>query len=189
VKRPRTFSARVPAGLTQLDRFYLCRNVRVNLQPCRLTSENRRVLRKGGGITAELVRRAEFDYTAARRQAWKAFADERFGRDVMTLERLDRLMSGPVISHVLRFVDEATGQSRVVLMFAQEPNWRITITRSTIWRIPPELGMFMMTRAVELFAQRGVAFLHLGTCYSMRALYKTQFAGCNSSMDSDGRRT
>ena len=38
------------------------------------------------------------------------------------------------------------------------------------------LGMFMMTSAVELFAGRGVKHLYLGTCYSQTALYKTQFA-------------
>jgi hypothetical protein len=39
------------------------------------------------------------------------------------------------------------------------------------------LGMYMMTRAVQWFAQRQVAHLHLGTCYSERALYKAQFEG------------
>jgi hypothetical protein len=39
------------------------------------------------------------------------------------------------------------------------------------------LGMFMMTSAVALFAERGFKQLYLGTCYSQTALYKTQFAG------------
>ena len=39
------------------------------------------------------------------------------------------------------------------------------------------LGMFMMTSAVALFAERGTRQLYLGTCYSASALYKTQFAG------------
>jgi len=39
------------------------------------------------------------------------------------------------------------------------------------------LGMFMMTAAVKLFAERGCAHLYLGSCYSENALYKTQFAG------------
>jgi phosphoribosyl 1,2-cyclic phosphodiesterase len=39
------------------------------------------------------------------------------------------------------------------------------------------LGMFMMTSAVALFAGRGCKQLYLGTCYSAPALYKTQFAG------------
>jgi arginyl-tRNA--protein-N-Asp/Glu arginylyltransferase len=39
------------------------------------------------------------------------------------------------------------------------------------------LGMFMMTSAAALFAERGFKQLYLGTCYSQTALYKTQFAG------------
>jgi hypothetical protein len=34
-----------------------------------------------------------------------------------------------------------------------------------------------MTSAAALFAERGVKYLYLGTCYSQTALYKTQFAG------------
>ena len=37
------------------------------------------------------------------------------------------------------------------------------------------LGMFMMTSAVGLFAARGIRHLYLGSCYSRNALYKTQF--------------
>jgi hypothetical protein len=37
--------------------------------------------------------------------------------------------------------------------------------------------MFMMTSAVAFFKERGFRHLHLGSCYSHNALYKTQFAG------------
>jgi hypothetical protein len=37
--------------------------------------------------------------------------------------------------------------------------------------------MFMMTSAVKFFAEQGFAHVHLGTCYSTRALYKAQFPG------------
>ena len=39
------------------------------------------------------------------------------------------------------------------------------------------LGMYMMTWAVSHFATAGFQAVHLGTCYSQRALYKTQFPG------------
>ena len=38
-----------------LDRFYLCRQVRVNLAKFKPSSENRRVLRKGAGLDMKLV--------------------------------------------------------------------------------------------------------------------------------------
>src|SRR5256712_5974284 len=57
-----------------LDRFYLCRQVRVDLAKYRPSSENRRILRKGEGIIPTLVARAEFDYTAQRREFYKTYA-------------------------------------------------------------------------------------------------------------------
>jgi hypothetical protein len=39
------------------------------------------------------------------------------------------------------------------------------------------LGMFMMTFAVNHFATLGFRYLYLGSCYLENALYKTQFAG------------
>jgi hypothetical protein len=67
-----------------LDRFYLCRHVRVPLKKYRPSSENRRILRKGAGITVELIPRAEFDFSARRREFYKSYADIKFGKDVMS---------------------------------------------------------------------------------------------------------
>src|SRR6266850_5741117 len=74
-----------------LDRFYLCRQVRVDLRQYRPSSENRRILRKGEDITASLIPRAEFDYTPERREFYKTYADIKFGKDVMSYDRLDSL--------------------------------------------------------------------------------------------------
>lgn len=162
-----------------LDRFYLCRNVRVDLRRHRASSENRRILRKGSGLEASLVARGDFEYTPARRQYWKAYADRRFGIDVMSFERLDRLMSAPVISHLLCFRDTATGaEVGTALLYVEAP--RVAFYYYAFYDLEylsRSLGMHMMTRAVAEFAERGLAHLHLGTCYSERALYKTQFEG------------
>ena len=91
-----------------LDRFYLCRHVRVALKKFKLSSENRRILRKGSGIEVTLVPRASFDFTAKRRDFYKTYADIRFGKDVMSYERLDALFNSPITSHVLVFTDIET---------------------------------------------------------------------------------
>jgi arginyl-tRNA--protein-N-Asp/Glu arginylyltransferase len=168
----------LPASL-QLDRFYLCRNLRVVLPHFKPSSENRRILRKGEGIAVELLPRSQFDYSDGRRQVWKAYADQRFGEDVMHGDRLDALMHSPVISHLLRFTDPAAGREvGTALLFLEEPHLAYYYYAFyDLAYLPRNLGMFMMTTAVEFFARRGFAHLHLGTCYSDRALYKTQFAG------------
>ena len=162
-----------------LDRFYLCRQVRVNLRQYRPSSENRRILRKGAGISAQLIPRVEFDYTPQRREFYKTYTDIKFGKDTMSYERLDSLFKGRMTSHLLLFTDAASGTE---------------VGAATLYLEPPalayyyyafydlnyysrNLGMYMMTSAVALFAERGFDFLYLGSCYSRNALYKTQFAG------------
>jgi arginyl-tRNA--protein-N-Asp/Glu arginylyltransferase len=163
----------------KLDRFYLCRQVRVNLPKFKPSSENRRILRKGAGIGVTLVPREKFDYTPERRQFFKTYADIKFGRDVMTFERLDALFASPIISHLLVFTDLKTGGEVGVATVYLEGR-ELAFYYYAFYDLnyyARNLGMFMMTSAVALFAGRGVKHLYLGTCYSDNALYKTQFAG------------
>jgi arginyl-tRNA--protein-N-Asp/Glu arginylyltransferase len=163
----------------ELDRFYLCRQVRVNLKEYQPSSENRRILRKGKGISAQLLSRAEYDYTPQRREFYKTYTDIKFGKDIMSYDRLDSLFNSKMTSHVLLFKDTESGAE---------------VGTATLYLEPPalayyyyafydlnyysrNLGMFMMTTAVALLAARGFAFLYLGSCYSANALYKTQFSG------------
>src|ERR1051325_5633322 len=82
------FNAGFLPSARNLDRVYLCPQVRGNTARVKPSSENRRILRKGEGIRVELVPRAKFDYTPERRQFFKTYADIKFGKDVMSYERL-----------------------------------------------------------------------------------------------------
>ncbi len=173
------FNAGFLPSSRNLDRFYLCRQVRVNLAKFKPSSENRRILRKGAGIEVALVPREKYDYTPERRQFFKTYADIKFGKDVMTFERLDALFASPIISHLLVFTDTKTGAEVGVAMVYLEGK-ELAFYYYAFYDLnyyARNLGMFMMTSAVELFAKRGVKHLYLGTCYSQTALYKTQFAG------------
>jgi arginyl-tRNA--protein-N-Asp/Glu arginylyltransferase len=162
-----------------LGQFYLCRNVRVDLTKFRLSSENRRILRKGAGIAMQLVPRAEFDLTPARRDFYRQYADVRYGKDVMPPERLDLVFNSPVCTHLLVFTDAQSGaELGVAVLYLEEP--ALAFYRYSFYDLNHfnrSLGLFMMTAAVGLFAARGTRHLYLGTCYSERALYKTQFLG------------
>lgn len=162
-----------------LDRFYLCRQVRVDLRKFRPSSENRRILRKGNGIAAKMVSRGEFDYTAARRDFYKNYADIRFGKDVMPFARLDSLFQSPITSHLLVFTDdESEAEVGTVTLYA-EPYAAVYYYYAfyDLRYFERNLGIFMMTSAVQFFAKAGYEFLYLGSCYQPNALYKTQFAG------------
>jgi arginyl-tRNA--protein-N-Asp/Glu arginylyltransferase len=173
------FNAGFLPSSRNLDRFYLCRQVRVNLAKFKPSSENRRILRKGAGIEVKLVSREKFDYTPERRQFFKTYADIKFGKDTMTFERLDALFAAPIISHLLVFTDAATGKEVGVATLYLEGK-SLAFYYYAFYDLnyyARNLGMFMMTSAVALFAERAGRQLYLGTCYSDNALYKTQFAG------------
>jgi arginyl-tRNA--protein-N-Asp/Glu arginylyltransferase len=162
-----------------LDRFYLCRQVRIDLKRFARSSENRRILRKGEGINAVLLPKAKFDYTPARREFFKTYADIKFGKDVMSYERLDLLFDGAITSHVLVFTDARSGEKIGTVTLYVEPN-QIAYYYYAFYNLnyySRNLGMFMMTSAVAYFAERGFRYLYLGSCYLENALYKTQFAG------------
>jgi arginyl-tRNA--protein-N-Asp/Glu arginylyltransferase len=162
-----------------LDRFYLCRQVRVNLRKYRPSSENRRVLRKGQGIDVSLVPRDEFDYTPEKREFYKTYTDIRFGKDVMTAERLDLLFSGKITSHLLVFTEKRSGTVVGTATLYLEGN-ELAYYYYAFYDLnyyARNLGMFMMTSAADFFREREFKFLYLGSCYIDNALYKTQFTG------------
>lgn len=162
-----------------LHQFYLCRHLRVDLAKFEPSSENRRILRKGEGITLQLVPRAEFDLTPARREFYRTYADARYGKDVMPAERLDLVFNSPVATHLLVFTDAQSGaELGVVVLYLESP--RLAFYRYAFYDLEHfnrSLGLFMMTSAAQFFAGQKFAHLYLGTCYAERALYKTQFTG------------
>ena len=161
-----------------MDRFYLCRHVRVNLAKYRLSSENRRILRKGEGITAALKTRGEFEYTPERREFFKTYADIKFGKDTMSYERLDSLFGGKITSHALVFTDAKTSaEIGTATLYVEERMAYYYYAFYDLKYYNRNLGMYMMTSAVDLFAGRGLEHVYLGSCYNQNALYKTQFAG------------
>lgn len=173
------FNAGFLPSSRQLDRFYLCRQIRIALGKFTPTSENRRILRKGETITAQLIPRAEFEFTTARREFCKRYTDAKFGTSGMSYERLDSLFHSPVTSHVLRFTENATG-AEVGLATLYVEGDRMAFYYYAFYELAHanrSLGLFMMTTAIKHFAERGSGHLYLGSCYSDRALYKTQFAG------------
>jgi len=161
------------------ERFYMCRHIRVALSEFEQSSENRRVLRKCAGIEYRLIPREEFTFTKQWRKFCKTYADIKFGKDVMTYERLDRLLSSKLATHLLVFTDvESKKDVGIVTLYVEEN--RLAYFYYSFYDLnyyAKNLGMFIMTAAVDYFAQQQINHIYLGSCYSRNALYKTQFKG------------
>lgn len=162
-------------SLPDLSRWYLCRQVRVRLPEFHPTSENRRILRRGAGISFQLRERADFDWTPERRAFCLDYATRRWSTPPAP-ERLDRVFGSALTTHVALFRDADDREIGLVSLFAEGGTWFYSNAFFDSGA-PSGLGAFLMTETVRQLADRGAAFLHLGTCYSRSALYKTQFPG------------
>ncbi len=173
------YAAGFHPGSPGLERFVLCRHLRVHLPEFRLSSENRRILRRGEGLEVEVVPREDFTCTSQVRNAWLAFAETRFGAGVMPSARLDGLLSGRVINRVIVCRDSAEGGREVGHALLYVESSRMAHYYYAFYDLTHRvrsLGLFLMTSALVLFQRSGFEYVYLGTCYSERALYKTQFA-------------
>lgn len=173
------FNAGLLPSARGLEQFCMCRNVRVSLAAFKASSENRRILRKGEGITMKLVPRVEFDFSAARQEFCLKYAEARYGSGVMPPARLELLFNSPVATHLLVFTDAQSGADVGVALLYLEGT-RLAFYRYSFFDLNHpnrSLGLFLMTSAIAYFAEQKFDHIYLGTCYSERALYKIQFAG------------
>jgi len=149
----------------------------VDLKKFEPSSENRRLLRKCPDVSFEVIPRAQYDFTPERRERFKKYADIRFGNDIMGFQRLDALFASRVVSHLMVFTDTKTGAEIGTVVLYLEGDALAYYYYAFYELDYPErsLGLYMMNTAVAEFAARGTKHIYLGTCYSQRALYKTQF--------------
>ena len=162
-----------------LDRFYMARHIRIRLADFVASSENRRVLRKCAHLRMRLVPRSEFVVTPERLEFCRAYAESRFGDGIMSIERLESLFTAPVATHIMVFDDPETRAEAGYVVLYMEPPRAVFYYYSfyDLSLFERSLGLFIMTSVVKAFSEGGLGYLYLGTCYSERALYKTQFKG------------
>ena len=174
------FEAGFLPSTRELNRFYLARHIRVRLSEFTPSSENRRVLRKCAHLRMRLLPQSEFALTPARLEFCRAYAHSRFGEGVMSAERLESLFTAPVATHIIVFDDPKTNvEAGYVVLYLEAP--RLAFYYYSFYDLAMfdrNLGLYIMTSVVKAFAENRIGFLYLGTCYSQRALYKTQFRGC-----------
>lgn len=163
-------------SLPDLSRFYLCRQVRVRLDRFEPSSENRRILRKGEGIRTEIVARADFQWTPERHRFCLDYACRRWSA-TPTPERIERIFHFPITTHVAVFRDATDREIGLVSLLCDGDTWFYSNAFYDPDHPCRSLGGFLMTETVRRLAERGGRFLHLGTCYSRSALYKTQYQG------------
>jgi hypothetical protein len=165
----------LPSG-SDLSRFYLCRQIRIDLDKFHPNSENRRILRKGGGIVATLLPIAEFEPSEDRLAMCLECATSRWSSPP-DRSRIERIFGAKTTTHVLSFRDAGGEECGLVSLYLEGATGFYSNAFYRLDHPVADLGMFLMTETVRHLSEAGFDHLHLGTCYSSNALYKTGFPG------------
>ena len=163
------FNAGFLPSSRNLDRFYLCRQVRVNLAKFKPSSENRRILRKGDGHRRETRAARQIRLHAGTPPVFQDLRRHqiRQGRDdVRAARRAVRLAHHFASARVHGHARPAKEIGVATLYLEGKALAFYYYAFYDLNYYARNLGMFMMTSAVALFAERGFKHLYLGTCYS-----------------------
>lgn len=168
-------------SIPDMSRFYLCRQVRIQLDDFKPSSENRRILRKGSAIHSRLIPLNQFEFSPERKNFCLDYAAKKLGDGVMSSERFEALIQSKLITHVLVFTDEGAEPPKevgIVLLHLNPSQFAYYyFSFYDLDYTDRSLGIFMMTRAVEHFNEVKCPYLYLGSVYTRQSLYKTNFAG------------
>jgi hypothetical protein len=182
--------------------FYLARSLRVDLQQFRLSSENRRVLRRAGDdvVCGEPLALASAEGAAlVGSQSFSdfccAYADKHFVGNSMSAERLRFVLSRSAATHLFRFGRRASNDAAplaYVLAMIRPGEclhyWFAWLDDTAMQSM--HIGNVAMLRVLQWAQNEGLKHVYLGTVYHEKALYKVRpfsgvqwFAGSHWSSD------
>lgn len=155
------------------------RSLRVLLEKFAPSSENRRILRKGEEVEMRMVNLPMLaeNYDWKIHAAGAQFYNQKFGAGTFSANKIKELITGDKSNFncLLIFSDKKTNQdigwsvcflSKNILHYAY-PFYNLAYNN---------LGIIMMTKAIEWANKRGLNFCYLGSIWDEKAKYKLQFS-------------
>lgn len=156
--------------------YYLARNLRINLKEFSLNSENRRVLKKIEGLELENRKLENFDFDYSITKLASDFFKKKFDKIIITPKKLKWLFKGEFFTNVLVYKWNKKEIGYCITMETEELlHYAYPFYKSDL--IGSNLGMSMMIKAIEYAKQKNKKHVYLGTVYTPKSLYKTQFKG------------
>jgi len=150
------------------------RSVRIDLKKFELSSENRRILKKTEGIELEAATIPYGDYDFKLGKLGKDFYDSKFGKDIMSAQKIKEALTDPAKSNFNLLLKYSGGYaicySNASLLHYSYPFYDLKAA-------PKDMGLGMMIRAIEYAKSAGMKYVYLGSLQRPTDTYKLQFEG------------
>ncbi len=180
-------------GRQEKGGIYQTRSVRINLSKFELSSENRRILRKTEDIQIGFLPLPFPDYHWSIGKLAKDFYDTKFGDGTFSANKVKELLTDPTKSNftsifVYFSVPVSENHSAPVeigtknilgycIAFETDEMIHYSYPFYTLETSPKDMGLGMMTRAVQYAKENGKKYMYLGSAQRPNDTYKFQFDG------------
>ena len=158
------------------------RSVRIDLNRFELTSENRRILKKVGGI--EISDIAVFApptnyYNWEIGKLAKDFYETKFGPGIMSAQKIKEMLTDPNKSNFNTLLGFAIDQQPVgyAICYKNVQLLHYSYPFYDSKTAPKDMGLGMMLNAIEFAKDNGLQYAYLGSLQRPGDTYKLQFAG------------
>jgi len=158
--------------------YYLSRSLRVDLSKFKLSSENRRILRKTQNFESDLIPLTEFNYTPKVQKFCKDYMVSRFGKSSLTAAGIRSIFKSGIYNYVFVFKERLTEKEigyAVCFLSSNIVQYAHSFYDLAYFR--QSLGARMILEAVNWAKESNKKYIYLGTCYDKSALYKVEFEG------------
>ena len=148
------------------------RSVRIDLKKFNLTSENRRILRKGESINLKKNAIPYSDYSWEIGKIAKDFYDKKSG-GAFSANKIRELITTPDNFNTL-FSFSDTG---FAICYFNKKILHYCYPFYDLEKSEKDMGLIMMTKAIENAKEEGLRYVYLGSLQRPTDVYKLQFEG------------
>jgi arginyl-tRNA--protein-N-Asp/Glu arginylyltransferase len=157
------------------DLFYMARSVRIPLASWKITSENRRILKKfDGHFTSTVLTHEELRQDETFLRCFLAYFGERHGERVMGEERARGILATANPLRGVRY-EKDSNLAGYVLEIVENGLSHYWYSCYTSAYASTSFGMWLMLDSVQRAKDEGREYVYLGTAYGAKGRYKTNF--------------
>ncbi len=168
-------------GRVEKGEMYQTRSLRINLSAFKLSSENRRILKKTEVVKLDSETLPYTKYHWSIGKLAKDFYETKFGAGTFSANKIKELITEPEKSNFNKLLiysleDEAMGycislENKKLIHYCYP--FYILTSKSPI----PNLGLGMMLKAIVYAKEQGKQYIYLGSASRPTDTYKLQFEG------------
>lgn len=155
--------------------YYLARSLRANLEQFKISSENKRVLKKIAPLQPEIkiIPVNEFNLKEPSFVEFCLdFTSKRFS-EALSLERLNYIFKAKSISHIFEFTLNKNKIGYVIAIIEKD-TLHYWFSFFDLNYQEYSLGKWMMFSVIQWASENNLKYVYLGTCYGEKSLYKVR---------------